>query len=85
MFENPYSAKGLRERASKLKDCPYKLILELVADQVEGKKVAQNEAKKAIEYIQSNDPSLTGVAIEMLHLNKGQVSIMINLLKKCNR
>ena len=82
MFENPYSAKGLRERASKLEDCPYKLILELVADQVEVKKVGEREAKKAIEYIQSNDPTLTGVALQMLHLNKGQISIMVNLLKK---
>ena len=82
MFKNPYSAKGLRKKVSKLKDCPYKLMLELVADQVEEKKVTQNEAKKAIEYVQTNDPTLIGVAIEMLHLNKGQVSIIVNLLKK---
>ena len=82
MFENPYSAKGLRKRALKLEDCPYKLILELVADQVETKKVGEREAKKAIEYIQSNNPTLTGVALQMLHLNKGQISIMVNLLKK---
>jgi len=82
MFENPYSAKGLRKRASKFGDCPYKLILELVADQVEAKKVGEREAKKAIEYIQSNDPTLTGVALQMLHLNKGQISIIVNLLKK---
>jgi len=82
MFEKPYSAKGLRKRASKLKDCPYKLLLKLVADQVEVKKVPEKNAKKAIEYIRSNNPVLTGVAIEMLHLNQEQISIMVDLLKK---
>ena len=82
MFENPYSVKGLRKRALKLKDCPYKLMLELVADQVETKKVSEREAKKAIEYIRTNDPNLTAVAIQMLQLNQGQISIMLDILKK---
>jgi len=82
MFEKPYSVKGLRKRATRLKDCPYKLMLELVADQVEAKKVSEREAKKAIEYIRTNDPNLTAVAIQMLQLNQGQISIMLDILKK---
>lgn len=77
-----YSAKNLRKRAARLEECPYKLVLQLAADQVERGKATSLEARKALELVQTNDPDLISVAMKMLHLNQGQVTVAINLLKK---
>jgi len=82
IFDDPYSVKGFRKRASKLSDCPYRLVLELAADQLERNKVTKNTIKKAIEYVRTGNPELTAVAIKMLNLNQGQVTVALNLLKK---
>ena len=81
-FFNPYSVEGLRLRASKLPECPYRLILEIVADQLENKKVDVNVAKKAVEYARTGNQELLTVAIKMLNLNSGQIDVALHLLKK---
>lgn len=82
MFENQYSVKGLRKRATRLKECPYKLILELAADQLENKKIDRAIAKKAIEYIRTNNNELIGVAIKMLNPSQEQVNKALSRLRK---
>jgi len=37
-LRDPYSVEGLKHRASKLPNCPYKLFLELTATQLEMEK-----------------------------------------------
>ena len=84
MFDylDPYSILSLHKRASKLEECPYKLILNLAADQLEAGKTNRDDAKKAIEYMRTNDPTLQGVALKMLNLNPSQIAVAIHLLEK---
>lgn len=79
---DPYSIKNLRKRASKLPECPYRLILETSADQLENKKVNKNTVKKIIKYVRTGNQELTFVAIQLLNLNKGQISVALNLVGK---
>jgi len=77
-----YSVKSLRRRAARLPECPYRLILEMAADQLETKKVTKDEVKKAIEYVRTGHPDLLSVAMKMLNLNRGQVDVALSLLHK---
>ena len=81
LFNDPYSVKGLRKRALRLPECPYRLVLEMAADQLEEKKVTKDVIKKAIEYVRTGNEELISVAIKMLNLNNGQISVALNLLK----
>lgn len=81
-FLDPYSVQGLRKRASKLNECPYKLILGLAADQLEAKVVNKKQVKKAIEYVRTGHSTLLSVAIKMLNPNQGQIDTALHLLKK---
>ncbi len=82
ILRDPLSVKSLRNRASKLENCPYKLILELVADQLEEQKITRDIAEKAIEYVRTGNPDLLTVAMKMINLNQGQISIALSLLRK---
>lgn len=78
----PNSVRGIRYRASKLPECPYKVMLLLVADQLENKKIDKHVAKKVIEYFRTDNMDLINVGIKMLDLNSGQRSVALNILKK---
>lgn len=84
MFDllDPYSVQGLRKRASKLNECPYKLVLELAANQLETKKVEQEQVKKVIEYARTGNQDLLTVAIKLLNPNQGQIDTALHLLQK---
>lgn len=83
MFDlDPNSAPNLRKRAERLQDCPYKLILNLIADQLEINKITKREAVKIIKYIRTCDNSKMIEAAKMLNLNQGQISTALHLLEK---
>jgi hypothetical protein len=83
MFDlDPNSAPNLRKRAERLKDSPYKLILNLTADQLEINKITKREAVKIIKYIRTCDDSKMAEATKMLNLNQEQISTMLQLLEK---
>ena len=82
MFDlDPYSISSLHKRASKLPECPYKLILEMSADQLDAGKVSKKEVKKVIEYARTCNPTLLTVALKILNLNQGQISTALHLLE----
>ena len=78
---NPYSLNGLKYRASKLPDCPYKVLLELTIIQLEAKKLNELEAKKAIEYFRSGNKELLVVGFKILNLSDEQINEALALLK----
>jgi len=82
MFDGPNSLKGLRKRAERLEDCPYKLILQLAADQIENNIITEREAKKAIKYARTHNSDLLSVAMKMLQLSQEQISTTLRLLEK---
>jgi len=65
-LHDPYSVFGLKLRASKLPDCPYKLFLELTATQLE-KKVIKQE--------------LISVALKILNLSREQMNEVLRRLE----
>lgn len=82
MFEGPNSIKGLRKRAERLPDSPYKLLLQLTATQLESNKITNREVKKIIEYARTGDSTLLTVALKFLNLTPEQISISIQQLEK---
>jgi len=81
-FFDPWSIEGLKKRAKSLPDCPYKLVMNLAVHQLEQKKITEGEAKKAIEYVRTSDPSLLKVGIGMLNLSQAEIDIALELLRK---
>jgi len=80
-LRDPYSVEGLRHRASKLPDCPYKLFLELIAAQLEKNTITQDEAKKAVEYFRTGKQGLISVALKILNLSKEQMNEVLRRLE----
>jgi len=80
-LRDPYSVEGLKHRASKLPDCPYKLFLELTATQLEKKVITREEAKKAVEYFRTGKQELISVALKILNLSKEQMNEVLRRLE----
>ncbi|RLI22904.1 hypothetical protein DRO45_00020 [Candidatus Bathyarchaeota archaeon] len=81
-LRDPYSVEGLRHRASKLPDCPYKLFLELTATQLEKKTITREEAKKAVEYFRTGKQELISVALKIfLNLSREQMNEVLRRLE----
>lgn len=80
LFLDPYSVKGLKLRAEKLRQSPYRLILEMAAEQLENKKINKYEVKKIIEFSRSGKTELLNVAMKMLNLNHNQTQVALKIL-----
>ena len=80
-LRDPYSVEGLRYRASKLPNCPYKLLLELTATQLEKKIITRDEAKKAVEYFRSGNRELVSVGLKILNLSEEQIEKALKMLR----
>lgn len=78
---DPYSVEGLRHRAKKLPDCPYKILLELCAVQLEKKAVSKEAVQKAVEYFRSGNEDLLKSGVGVLKLSHEQIQEVLSLLK----
>ena len=82
---DPYSVQGLRFRALRIKEkTPYKLILELAADQLDEGKITRDEVITAINLVrfggETLNPMFVAIGIKKLKPNRTQIDVMLHLL-----
>lgn len=80
-FHSTYSAWGLRHRASKLEESPYKMFLEFAADQIDKGVTDELGAKKAIEYFRTGKRELIVAALTILRTDESDIDKMIERLE----
>lgn len=65
LFHDPYSAWGLRYRANKLPDCPYKYFLLAVSECVEKKYISKSYAHQIVVTARQGTIGLTTALKEL--------------------